>query len=347
MRDSAIPPSVVKAFSLILITLLLAFVNLVFGELVPKRVAMNNPEKVSFAVARVLLVTSVIAKPFVSLLSATTNGVLRLIGIDPNKQNDEVSEEEIRMMIDVGEESGTIEEDEKEMLHNIFEFDDTAAGEIMTHRTEIEGLDVNASLEDAINLSVKTGHSRIPVFDGGLDNIVGILNIKDLLKFAGTQANDFRITDYLRKVMYIPESARCKDIFDELRKKHLQLAVVVDEYGGTAGIVTMEDILESIVGNIQDEYDHETEDISELSDGEYLLDGMAFLDDIAEELNVSFSDAGDYDTIAGYLTDKLGRLPDADEKATVEKDDWVFTAEEVRDHRIAAVRAKKAEENKA
>lgn len=347
MRDSAIPPSVVKAFSLILITLLLAFVNLVFGELVPKRVAMNNPEKVSFAVARVLLVTSVIAKPFVSLLSATTNGVLRLIGIDPNKQNDEVSEEEIRIMIDVGEESGTIEEDEKEMLHNIFEFDDTAAGEIMTHRTEIEGLDVNASLEDAINLSVKTGHSRIPVFDGGLDNIVGILNIKDLLKFAGTQANDFRITDYLRKVMYIPESARCKDIFDELRKKHLQLAVVVDEYGGTAGIVTMEDILESIVGNIQDEYDHETEDISELSDGEYLLDGMAFLDDIAEELNVSFSDAGDYDTIAGYLTDKLGRLPDADEKATVEKDGWVFTAEEVRDHRIAAVRAKKAEENKA
>lgn len=343
MRDSAVSPSVVKAVSLVLITLILAFINLVFGELVPKRIAMNNPEKVSFSVARILLVTNVIAKPFVALLSATTNGVLRLLGIDPNKQNDEVSEEEIRMMIDVGEESGTIEEDEKEMLHNIFEFDDTEAGEIMTHRTEIEGLDTDATLEEAINLSVKTGHSRIPVFDGGLDNIVGILNIKDLLKYAGTKADGFRITDYLRKVMYIPESARCKVVFEEMRRKHLQLAVVVDEYGGTAGIVTMEDILESIVGNIQDEYDHENEEITQLESGEYILDGMAFLEDISEELEVSFADAGDYDTIAGYITDKLGRLPDPDEKATIEKDGWLFTAEDVRDHRIASVKAKKKE----
>ena len=336
-----IAPSVVKMISLILITVLLAFVNLVFGELVPKRIAMNNPEKVSFSVARILLVVSVIAKPFVALLSATTNGVLRLIGIDPNKQNNEVTEEEIRMMIDVGEERGTIEEDEKEMLHNIFEFDDTTAGDIMTHRTEIEGLDINASLDEAIALSVKTGHSRIPVCDGSLDDIVGILNIKDLLNFVGTRPNEFKISDYLRKVMYVPESSRCKDIFEDLRRRHLQLAVVVDEYGGTAGIVTMEDILESIVGNIQDEYDHELEDITSLENGEYLIDGMAFLDDISDALDIVFDDAGDYDTIAGYITDKLGRLPDENEKPSIEKDGYVLAVDEVKEHRVSRVRATK------
>lgn len=336
-----IAPSVVKMISLILITVLLAFVNLVFGELVPKRIAMNNPEKVSFSVARILLVVSVIAKPFVALLSATTNGVLRLIGIDPNKQNNEVTEEEIRMMIDVGEERGTIEEDEKEMLHNIFEFDDTTAGDIMTHRTEIEGLDINASLDEAIALSVKTGHSRIPVCDGSLDDIVGILNIKDLLNFVGTRPNEFKISDYLRKVMYVPESSRCKDIFEDLRRRHLQLAVVVDEYGGTAGIVTMEDILESIVGNIQDEYDHELEDITSLENGEYLIDGMAFLDDISDALDIVFDDAGDYDTIAGYITDKLGRLPDENEKPSIEKDGYILAVDEVKEHRVSRVRATK------
>lgn len=336
-----IAPSVVKMISLILITVLLAFVNLVFGELVPKRIAMNNPEKVSFSVARILLVVSVIAKPFVALLSATTNGVLRLIGIDPNKQNNEVTEEEIRMMIDVGEERGTIEEDEKEMLHNIFEFDDTTAGDIMTHRTEIEGLDINASLDEAIALSVKTGHSRIPVCDGSLDDIVGILNIKDLLNFVGTRPNEFKISDYLRKVMYVPESSRCKDIFEDLRRRHLQLAVVVDEYGGTAGIVTMEDILESIVGNIQDEYDHELEDINSLENGEYLIDGMAFLDDISDALDIVFDDAGDYDTIAGYITDKLGRLPDENEKPSIEKDGYILAVDEVKEHRVSRVRATK------
>ena len=336
-----IAPSVVKMISLILITVLLAFVNLVFGELVPKRIAMNNPEKVSFSVARILLVVSVIAKPFVALLSATTNGVLRLIGIDPNKQNNEVTEEEIRMMIDVGEERGTIEEDEKEMLHNIFEFDDTTAGDIMTHRTEIEGLDINASLDEAIALSVKTGHSRIPVCDGSLDDIVGILNIKDLLNFVGTRPNEFKISDYLRKVMYVPESSRCKDIFEDLRRRHLQLAVVVDEYGGTAGIVTMEDILESIVGNIQDEYDHELEDITSLENGEYLIDGMAFLDDISDALDIVFDDAGDYDTIAGYITDKLGRLPDENEKPSIEKDGYILAVDEVKAHRVSRVRATK------
>ena len=339
LRDSGIPDSVLRMGSLIVITVLLSFLSLVFGELVPKRIAMNNPEKVSFAVAGTLRVVYRITRPFVALLSATTNGVLRLIGIDPNAKADEVTEEEIRMMIDVGEEEGTIEEREKEMLHNIFEFDDTTADEIMTHRTEIEELDIDAPLEEVIDTSVKTGHSRLPVCDGGLDNIVGILNIKDLLGLIVNKPADFNIRDYLRKVMYIPESSRCKDIFEEMRKRRVQMAIVVDEYGGTAGIVTMEDVLESIVGNIQDEYDHEPEEISRVGEDEWLLDGMAFLDDIREQLGATFDDAGDYDTIAGYVTDKLGRLPEPGEHPVVRSGRFEYTVLEITEHRIAKLRA--------
>lgn len=281
LRNSGIPTSVVRSVSIIIITLILSFITLVFGELVPKRIAMNNPEKISFAVAGILYVVSVVAKPFVTLLSATTNGILRLIGINPDQEEPEVTEEEIRMMIDVGEEDGTIEQSEKEMLHNIFEFDDRTADEVMTHRTELVALDVKAPLEKIIQLAVENGHSRLPVCDGGVDNIVGLLNIKDLLPLVVAPPKEFRIQKYMREVMYVPESSRCKDVFEEFRRKKLQLAVVVDEYGGTAGIITMEDILESIVGNIQDEYDQEPEEIQQLPDGDYLLSGSASLDDVA------------------------------------------------------------------
>lgn len=341
-RDYNVNPATVKAISLVVITLLLSYFTLVLGELVPKRLAMQNYERISFRVSRVLSILYKIEKPLVALLSASTNGILRLLGIDPNQKSEEVTEEEIRMMIDVGNESGTIEQSEKDMLHNIFDFDDRIVDEIMTHRTEITAIDINTSLNEIIDIALEEGYSRIPVYDDDLDNIVGILYIKDLLKLVLEQSTEnFRVTDYMRSALYIPETNRCKDLFQEFQKTKIQMAVIVDEYGGTSGIVTMEDLIESIVGNIQDEYDDEEEEITLISDNLYKIDGMFALDKIERLFNIKFSEDEDYDydTISGYITGFLGRIPSKDEHPVVTVDNVDFKVLNVEEHRITAVQA--------
>ncbi len=341
-RDSSISTSTIKAVSLVVITLLLSYFTLVFGELVPKRLAMQNYEKISFTVSRPLSILYKIEKPIVALLSASTNGMLRLLGIDPSQKPEEVTEEEIRMMIDVGNESGTIEQSEKDMLHNIFDFDDRIVDEIMTHRTEITAVDINSSLNEIIDIALEEGYSRMPVYEDDLDNIVGILYIKDLLKLVLEQSTEnFDIRDYMRKALYIPETNRCKDLFQEFQKTKVQMAVIVDEYGGTSGIVTMEDLIESIVGNIQDEYDDEEEEIRFISDNIYEIDGMFALDKIEKLFNIRFSqdEDYDYDTISGYITGFLGRIPSRDEHPVITVDNVDFEVLNVEEHRITAVQA--------
>ncbi len=341
-RDSGISISTIKAVSLVVITLLLSYFTLVFGELVPKRLAMQNYEKISFTVSRPLSILYKIEKPIVALLSASTNGMLRLLGIDPSQKPEEVTEEEIRMMIDVGNESGTIEQSEKDMLHNIFDFDDRIVDEIMTHRTEITAVDINSSLSEIIDIALEEGYSRMPVYEDDLDNIVGILYIKDLLKLVLEQSTEnFDIRDYMRKALYIPETNRCKDLFQEFQKTKVQMAVIVDEYGGTSGIVTMEDLIESIVGNIQDEYDDEEEEIRFISDNIYEIDGMFALDKIEKLFNIKFSqdEDYDYDTISGYITGFLGRIPSRDEHPVITVDNVDFEVLNVEEHRITAVQA--------
>ena len=343
MRNVNVSSSVVRMISLILITFVLAYINLVLGELVPKRIAMNNPEKTSFRVAGTLRVTSALTRPFVSLLSASTNGILRLIGVDPNKADNDVTEEEIRMMIDVGEEDGTIDDIEREMLHNIFEFDDRTACDVMTHRTELVAIGIDSTIEEVIENAVQSGHSRIPVYKNGLDNIVGMLYIKDLLGLVVKKPEHFEINDYMRPVMYLPESARCNDIFEEFRTTKVQLAVVVDEYGGTAGVVTMEDLLETIVGSIQDEYDEEIDEIIQISENEYLLEGTVLIEEVSEELEIKFDD-GDYDTLAGFVTGKLRHLPQNGEY--VDHAGYRFTVTETSEHRIVCISAVRLEPGK-
>jgi len=346
LRDSNIPTATLRSGSLILITLLLSYITLIFGELVPKRIAMNNPEKMSFFAAYPLKIFSVIAAPFVKLLSFSTNLVLRIIGIDPNAQNSDVTEEEIRMMLDAGEEEGTIEEDESEMIHNIFDLDDTEVSDVMTHRTELIVLDIDDSLDTIIRTAQEEGHSRFPVCDKSADKILGMLLIKDLLPLVGTDLKEFNLKDYLREVLYVPESMPVKSAFEYMRRKKLQLAVVVDEYGGTAGIVTMEDILESIVGDIEDEYDEEETEITEVSDGVFNLLGTAYIEDVEEALDILISDADDdYDTIGGYLTDKLGRLPDEGESPVVTASGYRFCITGVKEHRIDTIQAVKIPED--
>lgn len=332
-----IPASTVRGVSIVVITLALSYITLVFGELVPKRAAMQNYERISFMVARAVSFVSLFTRPFVVLLSASTNGILRLIGIDPNKKPEEVTEEEIRMMIDVGGESGTIEQAEKDMLNNIFEFDDSTAEDMMTHRTEITAIEMGTPLEEIIAVARESGHSRIPVFEEDLDSIVGILYVKDLLGLItdSDRCESFDVSRYMREPMYVLETTKSATLLGEFKVKKIQMAIVVDEYGGTSGLVTMEDLLEEIVGNIQDEYDDEEEDIAPAGDNRFLVDGLAPLDDVLKFFTIDLEDEDEYDTIGGYIISELGYIPAEDAHPQLLLDDVRFTVQEMDERRIA------------
>lgn len=339
---TSINPGLIRGISLVVITIILSFFTLVFGELVPKRLAMNSSEKISFAIARPLQILYTFEKPFVAFLSWSTNLVLKLFGVSAEQESEEVTEEEIRMMIDVGNENGSIEQADREMINNIFEFDDRTAEEIMTHRTEMTALPLTASLEECIHTAVETGYSRVPVYDEDLDDIVGILYIKDLLNLVlSSPPFEFKVENYMRQPLYVPETNRCKELFKELQEKKVQMAIVVDEYGGTAGLVTMEDLLESIVGNIQDEYDDEEEEVSQLSENVYLMDGLTQLEDVEKLFSIHFDGDGDYDTIGGYIIDELGYIPAADEHPAVTVGNVSFTVLDVVERRIDKIRVER------
>lgn len=333
-HGSSLSPSLIKAVSVLVITILLSFVTLVFGELVPKRIAMKNPEKIALKVAGTLKTIALIFKPFVALLAFSTNAIARLFGVSAAAEMKNVTEEEILMMVDVGEESGTIEENEKEMINNVFEFNDRTAGEVMTHRNDICAVEITATLDEIVKAGVDEGYSRIPVYEDDLDNIVGIVMLKDLLRFIGVNPqNHFDLKKIMREPLFIPETKRCDELFTEFCAQKQHMAVVVDEYGVTAGIVTMEDIVESIVGDIQDEYDNEEAEFSKINDNTYAIDGMASIEEVSELLDVELPE-GDYDTVGGLVLDRLGRIPDEDEHPSVVVENVTFTVQKVEERRI-------------
>ena len=328
----------VNAVSVVLITIIMSYFSLVLGELAPKRIAMQIPEKVSFAVVGILLFISKILSPFIKILSLSTNGVVRIFGFDPNADQESVTEEEIRMMVDVGGENGVFEDAQKEMINNIFEFDDIDVGDIMTHRTDMVAVDVESALEDVVNVAIEDGYSRIPVYEEDQDNVIGIVYVKDLLKYIGTELpKQITLRDLLRKAYYVPDTKPCDDLFKELSESHIQMAIVVDEYGGTAGIVTMEDLLESIVGNIQDEYDNEDEEISKIDEKTFTVDGTAAIDEVDDLVGVEIPE-GDYDTLGGFIISLLGYLPKEDEETVVEYKNLKFTVLSVEERRINKVK---------
>jgi len=329
---------VVNGFSIVIITIIMSYFSLVLGELAPKRIAMQIPEKVSFKVIGILLFVAKAAKPFVKILAFSTNLIVRLFGFDPNASQKSVTEEEIRMMVDVGGEHGVIEEDQKEMINNIFEFDDIDVGDIMTHRTNMSAVDADDKLEDIIKIAIEEGYSRIPVYEDDPDNIIGIVYVKDLLKYIGTDLPDGKaLRDIMRKAYYVPETKRCGELFKEMTASHVQMAVVVDEYGGTAGIITLEDLLEAIVGNIQDEYDNEAEEISQIDESTFTIDGITAIDEVEELVGTEIPE-GDYDTLAGFVISLLGFLPKNGEMNEVEYENLRFTVMSVEDRRIDKVK---------
>ncbi len=333
-----IPVGAISGFSTVVITLVMSYFSLVLGELVPKKIAIQNPEKMSFFAAPILIVVSKITKPIVKFLSLSTNGVLRLMRIDPHADEETVTEEEIRMMVDVGGEKGVIEDVQKEMIDNIFEFDDIDVADIMTHRTDMICIDDDEPLSEAVKLSIENGFSRIPVYEEDPDNIVGVIYIKDFLKYVGTNLPKTKtVKDMMRPAYYVPETKRCGELFTEMTEKRVQMAVVVDEYGGTAGIVTLEDLLESIVGNIQDEYDQEDEEISIINETTFEVDGITDIEEVEEHTGKTFPD-GDYDTIGGYIISVLGFLPKDGELNEVQFENVKFTVLNVEDRRISKVK---------
>lgn len=327
----------VQSVSVIVITLAISYFSLVLGELAPKRIAMQKPEPIAFAFIGPLRVIASCTKPFVKFLSLSTNAVVRLCGMDPHADEENVTEEEIRMLVDVGEEKGVIEEVQKDMINNIFEFDELTAGEIMTPRTDVAAVDVEDNLEEALRIGVDDGYSRLPVYEEDIDHIIGILHIKDLLPYVGREVpKEVSLRNLVRETYFVPETKHCGDLFSEMTAKHMQMAIVVDEYGGVAGIVTVEDLLESIVGNMQDEFDDEEEEITQLNETSFEVDGSTAMEELADRLDVKLPE-GDYDTVGGFIFQQLGRIPEPDENPQVQFENVLFTVQEMDDRRIAEV----------
>lgn len=327
---------VFKGISIVLITIILSFFTLVFGELVPKRLAMKYYEKIAFSSIGVIRFLSIITLPFVKVLSAVTNFISKLFGISENEE-EVVTEEEIKMMIDEGEEKGTIQQEEKEMIHNIFEFNDITVSEVMTHRTDVYAIEMDSEINDIIKELDDYKYSRIPVYEETIDNIKGILFVKDLLKYLhGKKA--IKIKNIMREAYFVSENKPINELFKNLQKNKMQMAIVVDEYGGTAGIVTMEDLLEEIVGNIFDEYDDFENDYTKIDDNTFLINGSVSINDLKKILKIDLPE-GDYETLSGYLIDLLGRLPKDNETPIIETKQVNYKIEKSEDKRIVLVKA--------
>lgn len=334
---------------MVLITLAISYLSLVFGELVPKRVAMHFNEKIAFGTSGVILVVGKVTKPLVRLLSFSTKTVLRLLGIDPNVQPEKITEEEIRMMVDVGEEKGTIRETEKEMINNIFEFDNTEVADIMTHRTDVAGIEVESSLEEVKKILLKEQFTRFPVYEDSIDHIVGTIHLKDIMRFMDTDQKSFSLKKIMRKPYFVPDSKHLDELFFELQKNRTHFAIVIDEYGGTAGIVTIEDLIEEILGDIEDEYDEEENEFVKLNANTYDVSGSIELDELDENaaLNLPKEDLEDYDTLSGLLIAQLGRIPNEKEVIELTYNNIRFKILKVEDKVINRVRVIKSKSKKS
>ena len=321
--------------AIVIITIILSFFTLVFGELVPKRLAMKYYEKISYATIGVIKAISVITAPFVKLLTWATNIVSKIFGVG-EQEEEIVTEEEIKMMVDQGEEKGSIEENEKELINNVFEFNDIVASEIMTHRTDMYAIEIEQDLYEILDEIDEYKYSRIPVYRDSIDNIEGILFLKDILKSVSMRKK-IKIADIIREAYFVPETKPIDEIFKELQANKMQMAIVVDEYGGTAGVLTMEDILEELVGNIFDEYDDIEFEYKKLDENTYLIDGSISLYELKKILNVELPE-GDYETLSGYLIEKLGRLPEEGEYPVIEDEKLTYKIQEYEDKRIRWVK---------
>lgn len=303
-------PKTLDVLSVIGITLVLSYITLILGELVPKRIAMNYAEKIGLSMSGLIYAIAKTFAPLVWLLTASTNAVLYLLRINPNEKNEQVTEEEIRMMIDVGNKNGAIDDIEKDIIHNVFEFDDKLAEEVMTHRTDVTFLNVADKLSDWDNIIINSKYSVYPVYENDSDNIIGTLSLKDYIKYK-KQGKKAVLEKAIKPAQFISKSKHVNELFAVMQKSRNHFAVVVDEYGGVFGIVTMNDLLEEIVGDLEDDENAPTDDepIEKINDDTWVIQGYTPVEDVAQALGVMLTDEN-CDTFAGFLLSVMGGFPE-------------------------------------
>ena len=323
----------VDTASVILITLLLSYFTLVFGELVPKRLAQRNPEKIALRISGLITTISLIFKPIVWLLTVSTNCVLRLMRIDPNEEEESVTEENIRMMVDVGSEKGAIDDDEKEFIQNVFEFDDLTAGEIATHRTDVEMLDLTDEPAEWEELMTRTRHAYYPVCREDPDDIVGVIEARDYLML--NERSRENVEKHVKPAYFVPDGVKADVLFKNMRTGSHKFAVVLDEFGGFEGIITMNDLLEQLVGDLS----NEAPDIVKLTEDTWRISGTALIDDIAHELDVHIEDE-DSDTLIGLIFSQMGSVPRDGAKFEIDIDRLHISVTNVQEHRVISADVK-------
>ena len=306
----SLPAATLDTIAVILITILLSYFTLVFGELVPKRIAMKRAESLALAMSALITFISHLFAPIVWFLTLSTNTILRLFGIDPNMEENNVSEEEIRMMVDVGSAKGVIDQDEKEMIQNVFEFDDLTVDEFATHRTDISLLWLEESVEEWAKTIHETRHSLYPICDETVDHVIGILNAKDYFRLEPKTKENI-LDNAVKPAYFVPETVCADVLFRQMKKTHNHFAVVLDEYGGMVGIVTMSDLLEQLVGDLETEDIalNQEQDIERIDSSTWKIRGCATLDDVAKELSISLP-VDDYDTFSGFIFGSYGSIPE-------------------------------------
>ncbi len=329
------PVSTLDAISVVVITLILSYLTLIFGELVPKRVAMRNAEKLALGISGLINGISVMFAPIVWLLTASTNGVLRLIGIDPNAEEENVSEEEIRMMVDVGSEKGTIDPEEKQLIQNVFEFDDLTASEIATHRTELVVLFMEDSMDVWEEVIFENRHTFYPVCEDSVDNVVGILNSKDYFRQRDKSRENILKTS-IRPAYFVPESVKADVLFKNMKHNRSNIAIVLDEYSGVSGMVTINDLVEKLVGDIEVDEPQEEEKplIEQVDEKTWKVHGSVSLEELSETMDVKIEPTEDYETFNGLVFDALGAIPGDGETPEVETELLSIQVVTIQDHLV-------------
>lgn len=326
-----------NTIAVVVVTIILSYFTLVFGELVPKRIALQKAEAFSLFVVQPIYIISKILSPFIKLLSLSTNGFLHLIGMKTENLEEAVSEEEIKKMLETGSENGVFNEIEKEMINSIFSFDDKTAKDVMVPRREVFAIDIEEPLEKILDEILETRHSRIPVYEEQIDNIIGILQVKDVMIEARKKSfEEVDIRALLKEAFFVPDGKSTDEFFREMQKTKNRMAVLIDEYGGVSGILTVEDLVEEVMGEITDEHEEEVVELQKIGEKEYLLDGSILIEELNEKLNLKL-ETENYDTLSGYLIEELGYIPKDSGQCELDADGVHFKILEVKEKRIRKV----------
>lgn len=333
------------SIAMVVVTIILMYFNLVFGELVPKRIALQKAEAFSLFTVRPITFVSKVLSPFIKLLSVTTNGILRILGLKTDNLEEAVTEEEIKAMLQAGSETGVFEENERVMINSIFSFNDKIARDVMVPRREVFTIDLEEPFDENVDAVLESRHSRIPVYSDSIDNIMGILHMKDFMIELRRKAwSDMNIPSLLQKPYFVPDTKSTDELFRELQKTQNHMAVLIDEYGGFSGIVTIEDLVEEIVGDIKEEYEEVTPELTQIDDLTYQVEGGMLIEDLNEKLHLHLK-TENYDTLSGFLIECLGYIPNDEEKENVTIERADFKIEEIKEKRISKVLLRLQPEN--